>query len=116
MLGSEKKSKPAEKKKNGAGMSQHKTDDPLVNLVSVMDVVSLQEGCQSECRLASSLQEEQCLTILFKGGRKSLDLQCKSRQEAQHWACGIRTLQERIMNISQAQKLNQYPSVALILT
>ncbi|XP_017548669.1 1-phosphatidylinositol 4,5-bisphosphate phosphodiesterase delta-3-A isoform X2 [Pygocentrus nattereri] len=163
MLGSEKKSKPAEKKKNGAGMSQHKTDDPLVNLgvqddedvkmmlqgstmlkvrsphwqrrrtlkllddgvtvhcesnksfskpktFSVMEVECVREGCQSETlrRLASSLPEEQCLTIVFKGGRKSLDLQCHSREEVQHWARGIRTLQERVNNMSQTEKLDHW--------
>ncbi|KAL6475200.1 hypothetical protein MHYP_G00162400 [Metynnis hypsauchen] len=170
MLGSEKKSKPAEKKKNGAGVSQHKTDDPLVNLgvqddedvktmlqgstmlkvrsphwqrrrtlkllddgvtvhcesnksfskpktFSVMEVECVREGCQSETlrRLASSLPEEQCLTIVFKGGRKSLDLQCHSREEVQHWARGIRTLQERVNNMSQTEKLDQYPSAAIII-
>ncbi|XP_036428876.1 1-phosphatidylinositol 4,5-bisphosphate phosphodiesterase delta-3-A isoform X2 [Colossoma macropomum] len=163
MLGSEKKSKPAEKKKNGAGMSQPKTDDPLINLgvkddedvktmlqgstmlkvrsphwqrrrtlkllddgvtvhcesnksfskpktFSVMEVECVREGCQSETlrRLTSSLPEEQCLTIVFKGGRKSLDLQCHSREEAQHWACGIRTLQERVNNMSQTEKLDHW--------
>uniref|UniRef100_A0AAR2IWW4 Phosphoinositide phospholipase C n=1 Tax=Pygocentrus nattereri TaxID=42514 RepID=A0AAR2IWW4_PYGNA len=84
---------------------------------SVMEVECVREGCQSETlrRLASSLPEEQCLTIVFKGGRKSLDLQCHSREEVQHWARGIRTLQERVNNMSQTEKLDQYPSAAIVI-
>uniref|UniRef100_A0A4W4G6D1 Phosphoinositide phospholipase C n=1 Tax=Electrophorus electricus TaxID=8005 RepID=A0A4W4G6D1_ELEEL len=81
---------------------------------SVMEVECVREGCQSETlrRLAGSLPEEHCLTIIFKGGRKSLDLQCGSREEAQCWARGLRTLQECISNMSQSEKLDQYPSAA----
>uniref|UniRef100_A0A8B9KHP3 Phosphoinositide phospholipase C n=1 Tax=Astyanax mexicanus TaxID=7994 RepID=A0A8B9KHP3_ASTMX len=84
------------------------------NKISVMEVECVREGCQSETlrRLAGSLPEEQCLTIVFKSGRKSLDLQCHDREEAQHWSRGIRTLQERVNNMSQTEKLDQYPSVA----
>ncbi|KAI4872380.1 hypothetical protein NFI96_033648, partial [Prochilodus magdalenae] len=85
---------------------------------SVMEVECVREGCQSETlrRLSSSLPEDQCLTIVFKGGRKSLDLQCHSKDEAQHWARGIRTLQERVNNMSQTEKLDQYPSPLTLLT
>ncbi|XP_066521065.1 1-phosphatidylinositol 4,5-bisphosphate phosphodiesterase delta-3-A isoform X2 [Hoplias malabaricus] len=162
MLGPGKKNSPTERK-NGAGMSQPKTDDPLINLgvqddedvktmlqgscmlkvrsphwqrkrmlklqddgvtvlcesnktfskpktFSVMEVECVREGCQSDMlrRQTSSLPEEQCLTIVFKGGRKSLDLQCHSREEAQHWARGIRTLQERVNNMSQTEKLDHW--------
>uniref|UniRef100_A0A672QI82 Phosphoinositide phospholipase C n=1 Tax=Sinocyclocheilus grahami TaxID=75366 RepID=A0A672QI82_SINGR len=62
---------------------------------SVMEVECVQEGCKSETlrNLATSLPEEQCLTIVFKGGRKSLDLQCDTKEEAKHWVRGIQTLQ-----------------------
>ncbi|XP_007234134.2 1-phosphatidylinositol 4,5-bisphosphate phosphodiesterase delta-3-A isoform X2 [Astyanax mexicanus] len=77
---------------------------------SVMEVECVREGCQSETlrRLAGSLPEEQCLTIVFKSGRKSLDLQCHDREEAQHWSRGIRTLQERVNNMSQTEKLDHW--------
>uniref|UniRef100_A0A3B3UAP2 Phosphoinositide phospholipase C n=1 Tax=Poecilia latipinna TaxID=48699 RepID=A0A3B3UAP2_9TELE len=64
---------------------------------SVMEVECVREGCQSETlrRMAGSVPEGRCLTVVFKGPRKSLDLLCSSQEEAQHWARGIRTLQER---------------------
>ncbi|XP_053494989.1 1-phosphatidylinositol 4,5-bisphosphate phosphodiesterase delta-3-A isoform X3 [Ictalurus furcatus] len=77
---------------------------------SVMDVECVREGCQSETlrRLAGSVPEDQCLTIVFKGARKSLDLQCESVEEAQHWARGICTLQDRINNMSHTEKLDHW--------
>ncbi|XP_072522733.1 1-phosphatidylinositol 4,5-bisphosphate phosphodiesterase delta-3-A-like [Salminus brasiliensis] len=77
---------------------------------SVMDVESVKEGCHSE-RLRSYsgvLLEDQCLTIVFKKGRKCLDLQCHSRKEAQHWACGIRGLQNKENKMSKSEKLNSW--------
>ncbi|XP_058261403.1 1-phosphatidylinositol 4,5-bisphosphate phosphodiesterase delta-3-A isoform X2 [Hemibagrus wyckioides] len=77
---------------------------------SVMEVECVREGCQSENlrRLAGSVPDEQCLSIIFKGGRKSLDLQCESVEEAQHWARGICTLQDRINNMSHTEKLDHW--------
>nr|XP_051968019.1 1-phosphatidylinositol 4,5-bisphosphate phosphodiesterase delta-3-A-like [Xyrauchen texanus] len=84
---------------------------------TVTDVECVREGCQSEMlrNLAGSLQEEQCLTIVFKGGRKSLDLQCATKEEAQCWARGIHTLQGRVKNMTQKETLDQYPSAAQII-
>ncbi|XP_048035419.1 1-phosphatidylinositol 4,5-bisphosphate phosphodiesterase delta-3-A isoform X1 [Megalobrama amblycephala] len=77
---------------------------------SVMEVECVWEGCKSETlrNLATSLPEDQCLTILFKGGRKSLDLQCDTKEEAQHWVSGIRTLQGRVNNMTQKEKLDNW--------
>ncbi|KAI5617620.1 1-phosphatidylinositol 4,5-bisphosphate phosphodiesterase delta-3-A-like, partial [Silurus asotus] len=77
---------------------------------SIMEVECVREGCQSETlrRMANSVPEKQCLTIVFKGGRKSLDLQCQSAEEAQHWARGICTLQDRINNMSHTEKLDPW--------
>lgn len=82
--------------------------------VSVAEVECVLEGCKSETlrNQATSLPEEQCLTIVFKGGRKSLDLQCDTTEEAQHWVHGIRTLQGRVNNMTQKEKLDKYPSAA----
>uniref|UniRef100_A0A8C5HI92 Phosphoinositide phospholipase C n=1 Tax=Gouania willdenowi TaxID=441366 RepID=A0A8C5HI92_GOUWI len=86
-----------------------------VNLISlsvpVMEVECIREGCQSETlrKMASSVPEGRCLTVVFKGNRKSLDLLCQSQEEAQHWARGIRTLKERVKNMTQKEKLDQYP-------
>lgn len=81
--------------------------------VSVMEVECVLEGCQSETfrHMAGSVPEGRCLTVVFKGARKSLDLLCQSQEEAQRWARGIRTLQEHVENMTHKEKLNQYPSV-----
>ncbi|KAK7919481.1 hypothetical protein WMY93_010765 [Mugilogobius chulae] len=65
---------------------------------SVLEVECVREGCQSEVlrRMAGSVPENRCLTVVFKGPRKSLDLLCSNPEEAQRWARGIRTLQERV--------------------
>uniref|UniRef100_A0A4W6F326 Phosphoinositide phospholipase C n=1 Tax=Lates calcarifer TaxID=8187 RepID=A0A4W6F326_LATCA len=78
---------------------------------SIMDVECIREGCQSETlrQLVGSVPEGRCLTVVFKGPRKSLDLLCQSQEEAQHWARGIRTLKERVENMTQKEKLDQYP-------
>uniref|UniRef100_A0A3Q2WCG5 Phosphoinositide phospholipase C n=2 Tax=Haplochromis burtoni TaxID=8153 RepID=A0A3Q2WCG5_HAPBU len=61
---------------------------------SIMEVECVHEGCQSETlrQMVGSVPENQCLTVVFKGSRKSLDLLCQSQEEAQCWARGIRTL------------------------
>uniref|UniRef100_A0A8D3BC47 Phosphoinositide phospholipase C n=1 Tax=Scophthalmus maximus TaxID=52904 RepID=A0A8D3BC47_SCOMX len=78
---------------------------------SIMEVECIREGCQSEMlrQLGSSVPEGRCFTVVFKGPRKSLDLLCQSQEEAQHWARGIRTLQGRVENMTQKEKLDQYP-------
>ncbi|XP_056325158.1 1-phosphatidylinositol 4,5-bisphosphate phosphodiesterase delta-3-A [Danio aesculapii] len=77
---------------------------------SVAEVECVLEGCKSETlrNQATSLPEEQCLTIVFKGGRKSLDVQCDTTEEAQHWVHGIRTLQGRVNNMTQKEKLDNW--------
>ncbi|KAI1896423.1 hypothetical protein AGOR_G00094620 [Albula goreensis] len=77
---------------------------------SVMEVECVREGCQSEAlrKLAGSVPEGQCFTVVFKGARKSLDLRCPSEQEAQSWIHGIRTLQERVSNMTQKEKLDHW--------
>lgn len=80
-----------------------------------MEVECVREGCQSETlrQMLGSGPVQRCLTVVFKGPRKSLDLLCHSQEEAQHWARGIRTLQERVANMTQKEKLNQYPYCCL---
>ncbi|XP_044033523.1 1-phosphatidylinositol 4,5-bisphosphate phosphodiesterase delta-3-A [Siniperca chuatsi] len=77
---------------------------------SVMEVECIREGCQSETlrQMVGSVPEGRCLTVVFKGPRKSLDLLCQSQEEAQHWARGIRTLQERVENMTQKEKLDHW--------
>lgn len=77
----------------------------------------VREGCQSETlrQMIGSVPEGRCLTVVFKGPRKSLDLLCQSQKEAQHWVRGIQTLQERVDNMTQKEKLDQYPFLTLSL-
>uniref|UniRef100_A0A674PA74 Phosphoinositide phospholipase C n=1 Tax=Takifugu rubripes TaxID=31033 RepID=A0A674PA74_TAKRU len=78
---------------------------------SVMEVECVLEGCQSETfrQMVGSVPEGHSLTVVFKGPRKSLDLLCQNQEEARCWARGIRTLQEHVENMTQKEKLNQYP-------
>ncbi|XP_036408122.1 1-phosphatidylinositol 4,5-bisphosphate phosphodiesterase delta-3-A-like [Megalops cyprinoides] len=77
---------------------------------SVAEVECVREGCQSEALrgLAGSVPEGQCFTVVFRGARKSLDLCCPSEDEASCWVRGIRTLKERVANMSQKEKLDHW--------
>ncbi|KAL0992729.1 hypothetical protein UPYG_G00097550 [Umbra pygmaea] len=79
---------------------------------SVTEVECVREGCQSEAlrRLSGSIPENQCFTLVFRGARKSLDLCCASQEEACSWVRGIRTLKERISNMTQKEKLDHWIS------
>uniref|UniRef100_A0A8C8DCF4 Phosphoinositide phospholipase C n=1 Tax=Oryzias sinensis TaxID=183150 RepID=A0A8C8DCF4_9TELE len=85
---------------------------------SVMDVECVREGCQLEAlrHMTGSESTKRCLTVVFKGPRKSLELLCQSEEEAQQWARGIRTLQERVDNMTHREKLDQYPFPACLCT
>uniref|UniRef100_A0AAQ6A4J9 Phosphoinositide phospholipase C n=1 Tax=Amphiprion ocellaris TaxID=80972 RepID=A0AAQ6A4J9_AMPOC len=90
---------------------------------SILEVECVREGCQSETlrQIVGSVPEARCLTVVFKGPRKSLDLLCQSQEEAQHWARGIRTLQESRadqnhddkMSYDEVQKLLQMINIDL---
>ncbi|XP_036796804.1 1-phosphatidylinositol 4,5-bisphosphate phosphodiesterase delta-3-A [Oncorhynchus mykiss] len=77
---------------------------------SVTEVECVREGCQSEAlrRLSGSVPENQCFTVVFRGARKSLDLLCPCEEEARHWVRGIRTLKERVANMTQKEKLDHW--------
>lgn len=77
---------------------------------SVTEVECVREGCQSEClrQLAGVVPESHCFTVVFRGGRKSLDLCCPTQEEAQHWVRGIRLLKDRVANMSQKEKLDHW--------
>ncbi|CAL8274392.1 unnamed protein product [Lota lota] len=80
---------------------------------AVTEVECVREGCQSEAlrSLAGSVPDSHCFTVVFRGPRKSLDLLCPCEGEAQSWVRGIRTLKERVANMSQKEKLDQYPTI-----
>nr|XP_023691311.1 1-phosphatidylinositol 4,5-bisphosphate phosphodiesterase delta-3-A-like isoform X2 [Paramormyrops kingsleyae] len=77
---------------------------------SVTEVECVREGCQSEAlrRLAGSVPEAQCFTVVFRGKRKSLDLRCPTEEEAQGWVRGIRTIKDKVSNMSQKEKLDHW--------
>ncbi|XP_029109947.1 1-phosphatidylinositol 4,5-bisphosphate phosphodiesterase delta-3-A-like isoform X1 [Scleropages formosus] len=78
---------------------------------SVTEVECVREGCQSEVlrKLAGSVPESHCFTVIFRGGaRKSLDLCCQTAEEARCWVRGIRTLKDRVANMSQKEKLDHW--------
>ncbi|XP_039972491.1 1-phosphatidylinositol 4,5-bisphosphate phosphodiesterase delta-3-A [Xiphias gladius] len=77
---------------------------------AVTEVECVREGCQSEAlrRLSGSLPENRCFTVVFRGARKSLDLLCSSEDEAQHWVRGLRTLKDRVANMTQKEKLDHW--------
>ncbi|XP_053707505.1 1-phosphatidylinositol 4,5-bisphosphate phosphodiesterase delta-3-A-like isoform X1 [Synchiropus splendidus] len=77
---------------------------------AVTEVECVREGCQSEAlrRLSGSVPESQCFTVVFRGPRKSLDLLCTCEAEAQRWVRGLRTLKERVANMTQKEKLDHW--------
>ncbi|XP_059925955.1 1-phosphatidylinositol 4,5-bisphosphate phosphodiesterase delta-3-A-like isoform X1 [Gadus macrocephalus] len=79
---------------------------------AVTEVECVREGCQSEAlqSLAGSVPDTNCFTVVFRGPRKSLDLLCPCEGEAQSWVRGIRTLKERVGNMSQKEKLDHWIS------
>lgn len=80
--------------------------------VAVTEVECVCEGYQSEAlrRLSETVPENQCFTMVFKGGRKSLYFKSHSAEEAQHWVRGLRMLKEQVANMTQKEKLDQYPA------
>ncbi|TRY59614.1 hypothetical protein DNTS_003894 [Danionella cerebrum] len=81
---------------------------------TLTEVECVREGCQSEClrRMTDLVPERHCFTVVFRGGRKSLDLCCHTQEEAERWVRGIRTLKDRIANMTQKEKLDQYPDLS----
>ncbi|KAI7797080.1 putative 1-phosphatidylinositol 4 [Triplophysa rosa] len=94
----------------------NKTFNKSKQCFSVTEVECVREGCQAEAfrNLAVSVPEEKCLTIVFKGDRKSLDLQCATKEEAQHWARGIPDMnQDGKMSYEEVQMLLQMINIDL---
>ncbi|XP_077481546.1 1-phosphatidylinositol 4,5-bisphosphate phosphodiesterase delta-3-A-like isoform X1 [Stigmatopora argus] len=77
---------------------------------SITEVECIYVGCHSETlqQTISADPEGRCLTVIFKGSRKNLDLLCQSHEDAVHWTRGIRRLQGRIYNMTQKEKLNHW--------
>ncbi|XP_042248864.1 1-phosphatidylinositol 4,5-bisphosphate phosphodiesterase delta-3-A [Thunnus thynnus] len=77
---------------------------------AVTEVECVREGCQSEAlkRLSGTVPENQCFTVVFRGARKSLDLLCPCEDVARRWVRGLRTLKERVANMTQTEKLDHW--------
>ncbi|KAM9784670.1 1-phosphatidylinositol 4,5-bisphosphate phosphodiesterase delta-3-A isoform 2-T3 [Syngnathus typhle] len=77
---------------------------------AVTEVECVREGCQSEAlrRISGSVPDSRCFTVVFRGARKSLDLLCPCEDEAQRWVRGLRTLKERVANMTQKEKLDHW--------
>ncbi|XP_061666193.1 1-phosphatidylinositol 4,5-bisphosphate phosphodiesterase delta-3-A-like isoform X9 [Syngnathoides biaculeatus] len=77
---------------------------------SITEVECVCEGCHSKKlrQMVGAVPEGRCLTVVFKGPRKNLDLLCQNNEEAFHWTRGIRTLQDRIGNMTHKEKLDHW--------
>uniref|UniRef100_A0A8C4SCB9 Phosphoinositide phospholipase C n=1 Tax=Erpetoichthys calabaricus TaxID=27687 RepID=A0A8C4SCB9_ERPCA len=85
---------------------------PSRQTFSIEDVQEVRLGRHSEGlqKYAKDVPEEQCFSIIFKGNRKNLDLIASSKEEASQWAEGLKKLIKFSNNMSNKQKLEQYPS------
>ncbi|KAK7901929.1 hypothetical protein WMY93_018698 [Mugilogobius chulae] len=83
------------------------------HVIAVTEVECVREGCKSEAlrQISGTVPESHCFTVVFKGVRKSLDLLCPSEEEARRWVSGLRTLKNCVSNMSQKEKLDQYPFI-----
>uniref|UniRef100_A0A8C4YMP3 Phosphoinositide phospholipase C n=1 Tax=Gopherus evgoodei TaxID=1825980 RepID=A0A8C4YMP3_9SAUR len=65
---------------------------------SIMHIEAMREGYQSEGlrKHGRYFPETQCLTIVFKGRRKNLDLAAQSEEEAKRWARGLKKLMAKV--------------------
>ncbi|XP_043359181.1 1-phosphatidylinositol 4,5-bisphosphate phosphodiesterase delta-3 isoform X2 [Dermochelys coriacea] len=76
----------------------------------IMHMDGVREGHQSEGlrKHGSFFPETQCLTIVFKGRRKNLDLAAQSEEEAKRWAQGLKKLMAKVEAMSQQEKLDHW--------
>nr|XP_057918440.1 1-phosphatidylinositol 4,5-bisphosphate phosphodiesterase delta-3-A-like [Doryrhamphus excisus] len=77
---------------------------------SVTEVECVRQGFHSETlrKMVAGIPEDLCLTVVFKGSRRNLDLLCRNKEEALHWARGIQTLLDRSENMTQIEKLDHW--------
>uniref|UniRef100_A0A8C8VKE1 Phosphoinositide phospholipase C n=1 Tax=Pelusios castaneus TaxID=367368 RepID=A0A8C8VKE1_9SAUR len=80
-------------------------------IFSILHIEGVREGYQSEGlrKYGGAYPEKQCLTIVFRGRRKNLDLAARSEEEAQRWVRGLNKLMAKVEAMSQREKLDQYP-------
>uniref|UniRef100_A0A674JTX5 Phosphoinositide phospholipase C n=1 Tax=Terrapene triunguis TaxID=2587831 RepID=A0A674JTX5_9SAUR len=77
-------------------------------IFSITHMEAVREGCQSEGlrKHGRSFPETRCLTIVFKGRRKNLDLAAQSEEEAKRWARGLKNLMAKVEAMSQRENLS----------
>ncbi|KAM6174672.1 1-phosphatidylinositol 4,5-bisphosphate phosphodiesterase delta-3 [Erethizon dorsatum] len=85
---------------------------PSQHIFLVQHIEAVRQGHQSEGlrRFGAAFPPARCLTIVFRGRRKNLDLVAHSAEEAQRWARGLDKLRARLEAMSQRERLDQYPS------
>ncbi|XP_065433713.1 1-phosphatidylinositol 4,5-bisphosphate phosphodiesterase delta-3 isoform X6 [Chrysemys picta bellii] len=79
-------------------------------IFSITHMEAVREGCQSEGlrKHGRCFPETWCLTIVFKGRRKNLDLAARSEEEAKRWARGLKKLMAKVEAMSQREKLDHW--------
>ncbi|XP_057630855.1 1-phosphatidylinositol 4,5-bisphosphate phosphodiesterase delta-3 [Chionomys nivalis] len=83
---------------------------PSQHIFFVQHIEAVREGHQSEGlrRFGGAYAPARCLTIVFKGRRKNLDLAAPTEEEAQRWVRGLAKLRERLDAMSQRERLDHW--------
>ncbi|XP_074835087.1 1-phosphatidylinositol 4,5-bisphosphate phosphodiesterase delta-3 isoform X5 [Carettochelys insculpta] len=79
-------------------------------IFSIAHLEAVREGYQSEGlrKYGRAFPERQCLTLVFRGRRKNLDLVAPSEEEAQRWVRGLSKLMAKVEAMSQQEKLDHW--------
>ncbi|XP_060059343.1 1-phosphatidylinositol 4,5-bisphosphate phosphodiesterase delta-3 isoform X3 [Erinaceus europaeus] len=83
---------------------------PSQHIFLVQHIEAVREGHQSEGlrRFGGAFAPARCLTIVFKGRRKNLDLAAPTAEEAQRWVRGLAKLRARLEAMSQRERLDHW--------
>ncbi|XP_006062289.4 1-phosphatidylinositol 4,5-bisphosphate phosphodiesterase delta-3 isoform X1 [Bubalus bubalis] len=83
---------------------------PSQHIFFVQHIEAIREGHQSEGlrHFGGAFEPARCLTIVFKGRRKNLDLVAPTAEEAQRWVRGLAKLRARLDAMSQRERLDHW--------
>uniref|UniRef100_A0A8C2YG51 Phosphoinositide phospholipase C n=2 Tax=Coturnix japonica TaxID=93934 RepID=A0A8C2YG51_COTJA len=83
---------------------------PSKHSFSVAHITSVRRGHHSEGlrRYGRAIPEQNCFTITFEGGRRSLDLGARDEDVVLSWVRGLRTLRGRLQGMSQRERLEHW--------
>ncbi|RXN09898.1 1-phosphatidylinositol 4,5-bisphosphate phosphodiesterase delta-1-like isoform X1 [Labeo rohita] len=78
---------------------------------SLEDVDSVRYGRQTDGlrKYTDSSVEDRCLSFIFKGRRKNLDLIASSKEEAKKWVSGLEKVMTGMHSLNRQQNSEQYP-------